>query len=370
MKRSPEEPRAVRACHGPCRPTGTGRRTALDVRPRSLNPGVAAGVAGLPGWAVPPSAAPQPVTSSDRPRRTVLLAEDNRTNQLVVESLLSKLDYRCITVTDGLQAVERVRQGGVDCVLMDLMMPEIDGLAAAREIRKLPGAVSGVPISRSPPTCSRPTSPWRGPRAWTNLRPSPSITRDKLARSSPARWPAGRRRASIRDALTIVAERPPVFDKSALKAIMSELDADSIAFIFETFLQDTSERLELISSPDTDAVTARREAHALKSAAATFGFKRLAHLAAELEEDATSSRQARCATSRRDAHRVPGWQGGTAAGPTRPEVSTGRRVQSCRQGGLEPCLSFSVSSLILLTSSFSESRPVMTSMSSLQEIRD
>ena len=69
--------------------------------------------------------------------RTVLIAEDNDVNQIVVSELLRRAGFRCDIVPDGLAAVESVRRGRYDLVLMDCQMPVLDGFAAAGEIRAL-----------------------------------------------------------------------------------------------------------------------------------------------------------------------------------------------------------------------------------------
>src|SRR6185369_7843006 len=68
-----------------------------------------------------------------RPLR-LLLAEDNVTNQKIALLQLESLGYRADVVSDGLAAVRAVEQGGYDAVLMDVQMPEMDGLAAMRAI--------------------------------------------------------------------------------------------------------------------------------------------------------------------------------------------------------------------------------------------
>jgi CheY-like chemotaxis protein len=95
---------------------------------------------------MPLARASAPVAAPAGPRRRVLVAEDNATNRLVVTRMLERLGYRAVTVENGREAVEAVRAGGHDAVLMDVMMPEMDGLAATAAIRELGGAAAAIPI--------------------------------------------------------------------------------------------------------------------------------------------------------------------------------------------------------------------------------
>ncbi len=77
----------------------------------------------------------------------ILLAEDNPVNQRLALRLLEKMGHRITLVDNGLEALERTMQGGFDLVLMDVQMPELDGLTATRRIRQWETVNGGhVPI--------------------------------------------------------------------------------------------------------------------------------------------------------------------------------------------------------------------------------
>lgn len=76
----------------------------------------------------------------------VLVAEDNQINQLVARKILKKLGCTCEIAVNGIECLKLLEEQTFDIVLMDCMMPLMDGLEATRKIRASNADYANIPI--------------------------------------------------------------------------------------------------------------------------------------------------------------------------------------------------------------------------------
>jgi len=236
-------------------------------------------------------------------RRTrILLAEDNAINRTVALKTLERMGYRADAVENGAEAVQALTARSYDLVLMDVQMPEMDGMEATRRIRDPQSAVrdhdvrivalTAHAMAGDRDAClaagmddylSKPIRPeelaaalarW-GRRGEGSSAPRPPVVAEtealdpEVAEAPPAGEadapPAGK------DADAPPATEP-VFDEAVLLNLLGG-DRESAAEIAEEFLADVPRQVEALRAALAagDAAQARMQAHTLKGASANVG---------------------------------------------------------------------------------------------------
>ena len=224
------------------------------------------------------------IAALGRPLR-VLVVEDNATNQLVACSVLAKFDITTDVAGNGLEAVEAVRRATYDVVLMDVHMPEMDGLTATRTIRALPAPKSQVPIialtanafDSDADTCRA---------AGMNAHVGKPFRREELL-IALANAVAGKPQIQTPDAPVTTDATPNAVDWHTIETFRSDAGEETLRLLIDTYLEDTAAKLDqllALLSAGTKSEEAVRLAHSLKSASAMAGAPTLAKLALHMEK--------------------------------------------------------------------------------------
>jgi signal transduction histidine kinase/CheY-like chemotaxis protein/HPt (histidine-containing phosphotransfer) domain-containing protein/HAMP domain-containing protein len=210
----------------------------------------------------------------------ILLAEDNVVNQKLAIRLLEQMGYRADVAANGLEAVAAIERQPYDVVLMDVQMPEMDGLEASREItRRWAG-------DARPRIVAMTANALQGDRelclaAGMDDYLSKPIRVEELIAAldrSAARGPEPTRAGSA-----------DVLDTATFERLRQTMGA-GFDEILSTFVEDTQELLTTMrrALADKSVDAFRRAAHSLKSNAASFGAVTLSNQAKDLETLAKS----------------------------------------------------------------------------------
>lgn len=211
----------------------------------------------------------------------VLLAEDNLINQKVAIRILSTLGYNADVVENGAEAVHSVEKHAYDLILMDIMMPVMDGLEATRRIRSLP-------LSRQPRIVAVTANALVGDKerclsaGMDDYLPKP-LRVDDLARMirqiAPAEPSTPKQDTSM----------PSVIELDALRDLrnsIGEEDFDFFDSLVSDFLVDAGQIVSEMRSSLREGriLDLKRAAHTLKSSSAMFGALELSKSCFQLEQ--------------------------------------------------------------------------------------
>jgi CheY-like chemotaxis protein/HPt (histidine-containing phosphotransfer) domain-containing protein len=232
-----------------------------------------------------PAAAAAPALHPDGRRARVLLAEDNLTNRLVAVKLLQTLGVDVDLANNGVEAVAACASAVYDVVLMDVMMPEMDGIAATLAIRELPRPYSDARVVALT-AMVQPTDRDMCLEAGMDDFLSKPVTRAGLAAKLQRFVRLDEESRNADDAAEVTA--PLTFCAAPYLMLERAIGADKTRAVLDTFVMDTKRRIDAmrrgleIGAKSSLGI----DAHATKSSAAMLGFQKLSMLARALEAEA------------------------------------------------------------------------------------
>jgi signal transduction histidine kinase/DNA-binding response OmpR family regulator len=227
----------------------------------------------------------------------ILLAEDNVVNQKLALRLLGQMGYRADVAANGLEAIAAIDRQPYDLVLMDVQMPEMDGLEASRVITRRWGS------GERPRIIAMTANAMQGDRelclaAGMDDYVSKPVRVEELvgalartaARESGPIPVAGPRGSTPGDTAAADRPAPPALDPVTFERLRASMGAAFVDELLPTFVEDTREQVAAMrrALDAGDAAAVQRAAHSLKSNADGFGALALAALARHLETQARS----------------------------------------------------------------------------------
>jgi signal transduction histidine kinase/HPt (histidine-containing phosphotransfer) domain-containing protein len=217
----------------------------------------------------------------------LLLADDNPINQKVGLSVLHKLGYRADLANNGVEVLKALEQKAYDLLFLDVQMPEMDGLEAARQI------VRRWPPERRPRIVAMTGNALMGDRekclgAGMDDYISKPVRIGEL-QAAIERWgPLSSRKS---DTAFFSRNRPPLSESLLDQTFLAELreipPTDGVSMLQELvdlFLESAPQRLVQVSQSASDPAKLAFHAHALKSMSLNLGAKRMVELCQKLEE--------------------------------------------------------------------------------------
>jgi PAS domain S-box-containing protein len=231
-----------------------------------------------------PEEAPVRRPSGAAPFARLLLAEDSEASQLVAAAMLRKAGYEVDLARDGASAVEAATGNAYDAILMDVRMPGLDGIAATRRIRALPGEAGQVRILALTAS-ALPGDMQRCRAAGMDAHLTKPVDRAGLLGAVAALLAAAPRRPRAASPAAEPGPAGALLVRETLEELRAAVGPGRLPDLVGVFAAETLARVRrLAEDPPLPAV--ELEAHALQSAAGTFGAAALREAGTALERAA------------------------------------------------------------------------------------
>ncbi len=217
----------------------------------------------------------------------ILMAEDNKVNQRVGVLMLEQLGYRADIAGNGQEVLDAIERAPYDVILMDVRMPEMDGIEATRRIRAQAGIRQPRIIAMTASAFAEDREECRA--AGMDDYVAKPVRREELV-SALERCAAGNDDAGP----AVDADPPPTraqaVDLSVLAALLGSLGSRALsaeARLIDTYLRELPRLVGQLREGDerNDAELFHRAAHTLKSSSANMGALGLSELCGALEDD-------------------------------------------------------------------------------------
>ena len=245
---------------------------------------------------------PKPVTHAPRAALNILLAEDNKINQKFASVLLTQAGYQVSVAENGHQAVDAARNNDFDVVLMDIQMPDLDGVGATREIRELPAPKNKIHIVAMTAHAMAGAKAEYLAAGMDDYIAKPVRSDLLLAKLALIASGIPNRDTPTPANFDLPIDKLPILDMERLSALTSTLSLQTVRGFLELFLADTLKHCMAITAEDME--TAAREAHAIVSVAGNIGIMRLSALARLLETACQSGDKKKAAHHVGELHRL------------------------------------------------------------------
>ncbi len=233
----------------------------------------------------PSAKADQPApTAAARGVGRLLLIEDNAVNREIAVAMLTRAGYAVEAVNNGAVGVAAAAAGDFDAILMDIQMPDMDGLEATRRIRAQAGPGARVPIIAMTAHAMAGAREQYLAVGMDDYVTKPVRRADLFAVIERWTKPASAIAASNR-AIGPTTDGASDFDDDQLKALEVSVGQSTFRSLIEAYVNAAADRLgrmhALARAADLAGLT--REAHDLKSNSGNFGVRRVYTLAKRLE---------------------------------------------------------------------------------------